>query len=251
MASAGPDMTPLILNLGCGTKTSDKPGVINLDWSIYLRIRTNPLLRTIAPLLIRGERWARYQSLPNNILAHDLKRGIPFADGTVDAVYHSHFLEHLPRSSAESLLREAWRVLKPGGIQRIVVPDFALLCRRYLDHLDACSAQPQERARHEEHITVLLDHLTRQEVVSTSRQPPLRRWLENKLLGDARKRGDAHQWMYDEVSLAELMKFCGFTEVRVCRYDESNIPDWNEIGLDMDTSGGQYAPDSLYVEGCK
>ena len=32
----------LILNLGCGTKVSDDPAVVNIDWSIMLRIRRNP-----------------------------------------------------------------------------------------------------------------------------------------------------------------------------------------------------------------
>ena len=33
------------------------------------------------------------------VIAHDLRRGIPFADESFDVVYHSHVLEHLSRKS--------------------------------------------------------------------------------------------------------------------------------------------------------
>ncbi|CAA9217761.1 MAG: hypothetical protein AVDCRST_MAG93-305, partial [uncultured Chloroflexia bacterium] len=54
-----------------------------------------------------------------------------YEDGTVDILYSSHMLEHLDRDSARRFLHEAYRVLKPGGAIRIVVPDFALLIDRY------------------------------------------------------------------------------------------------------------------------
>lgn len=43
----------LFLNLGCGWKTSDHPGVVNIDWSVMLRIRTNPIYRLFVPLLLK------------------------------------------------------------------------------------------------------------------------------------------------------------------------------------------------------
>jgi SAM-dependent methyltransferase len=112
-----------ILNLGCGTKTSSKPEVTNIDWSIYLRVRRNPLLAAVVPLLLRGERFDRFKSLPDNIMVHNLARGLPFDSDSIDVVYHSHLLEHFDREPARAFLREVRRVLKPGGIQRIVVPD--------------------------------------------------------------------------------------------------------------------------------
>jgi SAM-dependent methyltransferase len=112
-----------VLNLGCGTKVSSHPNVTNIDWSIYLRLRKNPVLRRITPLIVSGERRRRFLSLPDNILVHDLARGIPFPDQSIDAVYHSHTLEHLDRATAKRFLSEVLRVLKPGGIHRIVVPD--------------------------------------------------------------------------------------------------------------------------------
>lgn len=52
-----------------------------------------------------------------------------FADSSVDEVYASHVLEHLGfREELPRALKEIWRVLKPGGILKISVPDFDTLC---------------------------------------------------------------------------------------------------------------------------
>ena len=58
----------------------------------------------------------------------DIKDGInadklPYGDGTVDEVYASHVLEHFPYERTKEVLTEWARVLKPGGIMRIGVPD--------------------------------------------------------------------------------------------------------------------------------
>ena len=57
-----------------------------------------------------------------------------FADGTVDEIYASHVVEHL--SYVDKLprtLAEIHRVLRKGGVARISVPDFELLCRMFVD----------------------------------------------------------------------------------------------------------------------
>jgi hypothetical protein len=76
----------------------------------------------------------------------------------------------------------------------------------------------------------------------------MRRKLENLLLGDARKRGETHQWMWDRVSLTRELLAAGFTDPRVMTNTESEIPDWRGYGLDEDSDGSEYKPGSLYVE---
>src|SRR5688500_11576742 len=108
-----------ILNLGCGIKTSARPEITNIDWSMYLRLRRHPLLKAAVTLLVRGERLQRFRNLPDNLQVHDFRKGIPFESGSVDAVYHSHMLEHFDRDIAKNFLLEVKRVLKVGGIHRI------------------------------------------------------------------------------------------------------------------------------------
>lgn len=52
-------------------------------------------------------------------------------DNSVDLIYNCHVLEHFKRKDVERVLKEWYRVLKPGGILRISVPDFAKLCEVY------------------------------------------------------------------------------------------------------------------------
>lgn len=55
-------------------------------------------------------------------------------DSTVDLIYNCHVLEHFKRREIAKVLTEWKRVLKPGGILRISVPDFASLCEVYQRH---------------------------------------------------------------------------------------------------------------------
>ncbi len=241
----------LILNLGCGTKTSDKSGVVNIDWSIYLRLKRSVLLRPFVPFVVSGERRARFARLADSIVVHNLAKGIPFADDSVDVVYHSHMLEHLDREVASHFLIEARRVLKPGGIHRIVVPDFEQACRAYLAHVAACEQDPAEVANHDSYVGELLEQSVRREAAGTSQQRWFRRIAENMLLGDARRRGETHQWMYDRFNLKNLLIKCGYNDVSVQSYNTSQIVSWAAYGLDVNDTGTQYKPGSLYVEARK
>jgi SAM-dependent methyltransferase len=182
---------------------------------------------------------------------HDLTKEIPFDSDSFDAAYHSHLLEHLDRQAASRFLSEVKRVLKPDGIHRIVVPDFEKLCKDYLFHVSVCEKDPNEGANHEGFIGAIIEQSVRKEAYGTSKQPPLRRYLENLLLGDARRRGETHQWMYDRISLSELLTSLGYRDIRIHRYDTSQIPNWNQYGLDTDELGNQYKPESLYIEARK
>lgn len=237
-----------IVNLGCGTKTH--PDVINIDWSIYLRIKKNPFLRHMARIIMKGERLKKFNRLPDNIIVHDLSKELPFPEGEVDIVYHSHLLEHLEKHIARRFLIEIKRVLKTGGHMRVVVPDMELLCKRYIKHINKCDQDTSCNENHDKYISAIIEQIARKEAYGTSMQRPMRRFLENIILGDARKRGETHQWMYDRISLKHLLLKVGFRDVYFRKYNESSIPGWNNMGLDMDNYGNEYKPESLYVE-CK
>jgi len=237
-----------ILNLGCGVKTSNRPEVVNIDWSMYLRLKRNPLLRSVVPLFLSDLRRERFAALPDNVMVHNLAEGIPFPANSVDAVYHSHVLEHLDREVAEAFLLEVKRVLIPGGIHRIVVPDLERICREYLDHLSACDTDVAESASHDAYVAALLEQSVRKQAVGASQQAPWKRTLETVVAGDARRRGETHQWMYDRVNLATKLLQAGYKEVRVRQFDKSSIPNWSEYGLDTDDAGNPYKPGSLYLE---
>jgi len=59
-----------------------------------------------------------------------------FADNSVDLIYNCRVLEHFRRYQIEDVLREWYRVFKPGGILRLAVPDFEKLVEVYLKTKD-------------------------------------------------------------------------------------------------------------------
>lgn len=234
-----------ILNLGCGTKTS--PQTTNIDRSIHARLRGNPVTRRLAPLLLNDERRRLFLAM-DDVVVHDIRKGIPAADASVDVVYHSHLLEHIDREAVPSFFAEIRRVLKLGGVHRIAVPDLERHARRYMESLGQALHDPDARARHDEVVSEMILQMVRREASGTSRQRPLQRRLENLLLGDARKRGETHMWMWDRVNLPEALEQAGFRDVQVLDWPASRIPGWAEIGLEQGSDGREYKPDSLYVE---
>lgn len=57
---------------------------------------------------------------------------LPFRRASLQRIYMEHVLEHVSYSTAVRFLAEARRVLEPGGVIRIAVPDLEDLCRGYL-----------------------------------------------------------------------------------------------------------------------
>ena len=83
----------------------------------------------------------------SQVQLHDVRNGLPFPDDTFDIVYHSHLLEHLPKEKALPFCRECHRVLKHGGVIRVVVPDLERIAKLYLRALD--EAMKNSRSGHD------------------------------------------------------------------------------------------------------
>jgi SAM-dependent methyltransferase len=106
-----PDLPrPYRLNLGCGSRFD--ASWVNID------------------MVATGE----------GVIAHDISTGIPLPDQSCEVVYHSHVLEHIPRADAPAFLQECFRVLIPGGIIRIAVPDLERIVRTYLEKMEKAVA---------------------------------------------------------------------------------------------------------------
>jgi predicted SAM-dependent methyltransferase len=61
----------------------------------------------------------------------DVTRPLPFRDASIEAIFTEHMVEHLTYEEAFRLARECARVLRTGGVLRVVVPDFARYARSY------------------------------------------------------------------------------------------------------------------------
>lgn len=71
----------------------------------------------------------------------DVTHRLPVPDGSVDAIFHEHLLEHLPLPTGMAFLRECNRVLKADGVLRIGVPDAGALIESYLNDPDGLLAE--------------------------------------------------------------------------------------------------------------
>lgn len=121
------------LNLGCGARYH--PDWINLD------------------IVARGP----------GVIEHDLSCGIPLPDASCGVVYHSAVLEHLRRNDAAGFLAECRRVLRPGGVLRVAVPDLETICRLYLSKLaEAADGDAAAAHDYEWMLVELLDQMVRE-----------------------------------------------------------------------------------------
>lgn len=66
-----------------------------------------------------------------------------------------------------------------------------------------------------------------------------------------RSLGDVHCWMYDELSLADMLREAGFEAIQRRDHLQSGIPGWDRVGLDADEDGTPYKGVSLYMEACR
>lgn len=65
------------------------------------------------------------------IVGHDLRFALPYEDNSFEGVFSEHTLEHLYPADSVRLIGEIYRVLKPGGIFRCIVPDLDKYVRFY------------------------------------------------------------------------------------------------------------------------
>ncbi len=126
--------TTLKLNVGCGRRFH--PDWVNID----------------------------LRSTHKQVIECDVTQGLPFAADTFAAVYHSHILEHLVPDEGKKLVEECFRVLEPGGILRIVIPDLERIARLYLQsHRSAWEGNQAAIARYTWIKLEMLDQMVRQQ----------------------------------------------------------------------------------------
>ena len=237
--------------------------------------------------------WTNVDIMPRHpgVINHDLNKRLPFADASFEVVYHSHVLEHLTKEQGKAFVGECYRVLKPGGILRVVVPDLETIARLYLENLDKAEAGDVTASdRHEWMLLELLDQMVREtsggemgryfqlnpmpaedfvierfghqvlEVIRPMRAdpascnrpvPPLPRQIDATEAARFRQSGEIHKWMYDRRSLGRLLAESGFDRVAVKKAGESSIPEFGKYFLDRMPDGSTRKPDSLFMEAFK
>ena len=181
--------TPVLLNLGSGPRGLDDGHWINIDG---------------------------YRDRDVHLVV-DFQRRLPFPDSSFDGVFSEHVLEHFTEEDGLRLATEAARVLRPGGVFRVVVPDGEFILRSYFE-------DPEELVRY------------RGGSPSETAMQMVNSFFRQRY---------EHQFIYDWPTLKRLLEQAGFGEVVRSAYGESGA----HIGLQIDDE--KYIRESLYVEARK
>lgn len=192
------------INIGCGL--SGIPGWHNIDNSPTIPLSRIPFAR----------RFLKLPDWPRDVRRYDVRKGLPYSDASVQYIYSSHTFEHFTWDESLVIARECFRVLVPGGILRIVVPDLAICVREYTSDRDALASH----------------HL-------------LNRLSLRHTLHDALHPGSNHSQMFDARSLTHLLQLAGFSNPEVCEFQKSAMPEVVQLDLEVRRR------ESLYVEAKK
>jgi SAM-dependent methyltransferase len=196
------DAADLKLNIGCGTSGID--GWVNIDNSPSILLSRLPL----------GKRIFRTPDWPRGVRRADVRKRIPFPDSSVSYIYSSHTFEHFTWEESCAVARECFRVLKPNGVLRIVVPDLGIMVRDYLSD----TSNPMASHRF------------------------ISRLILTANLRDIVHAGAHHKQMFDGRSLVHMLQGVGFPAPELTAFGISRIREIAEIELESRRS------ESLYVE---
>jgi len=209
-----------LIQIGCGQ--SPIAGWVNYDNSPSIRLAKLPptLLKLLGKLkLIAGESIAYVRFCrANGILHCDATRHIPWPDASVEAIYSSHMIEHLDRGDADMFLREARRVLQPGGVIRLSTPGLKQLVAAYGSHGDG-------------------DNFIESLFTCIDRPRSLLARLREVFTGPRH-----HLWLYDEASLCALLARHGFHNPRALTPGSTTMQQPGALNL------WERMAESIYVE---
>lgn len=138
-----------------------------------------------------------------------------FPDNSIGKIYVSHLLEHLAPHQIRNMIKECYRIIEPGGIISVSVPN----ARIYLDAYSASKKLPLDI--YCKYGRTGLTYKTRIDYVNYIAYM-----------------GGHHHHMFDEESLTIFLSEAGFRDVRIRGFDE---------GLDNE----ERKHVSIYAEGKK
>ena len=178
---------------GCGTVAPEL--WTNFDVSPTLVIQKIPI---IGFLLKR-----RLNILfPSNVLKGNIVAGLPFDENSCDGLFCSHVLEHLSLNDFRTALQNSYKILKPGGIFRCIVPDLEDAARTYLTSLDNGNNLAS------------VDFIKIIHIGSEQRERGIiARFVD--LFGNSK-----HLWMWDIKSLSAEFQDAGFVNIRPCKFGD-------------------------------
>ena len=164
----------------------------------------------------------------------DLREVLPFADNSALVIYNEHFFEHLEDpDEVFKVLHESWRVLAPGGIFSLGIPDFELAVTSYAGREP--EYHPIEREIYERFFY---------------QDPRRKRWTSPMhLLNFTFRQGQQRKYAYDFETLAQILEESGFEAITRRAFDpalDSPAREWGHA-LRHGTETGRAVPNAATI----
>lgn len=180
----------LYVQYGCGHSAAN--GWRNFDASPSLRLERLPLL---------GRLYNKNKSrFPLNVEYGDILKGLPLSSNSCEAVYCSHVLEHLSLEGFRTALKNTFKILRPGGTFRLVMPDLEHCAKKYLT----------DSSKEASLVFMKETDLGCERRVTSPKD------LIVSLLGNSR-----HLWMWDFKSVSFELQKVGFFNIRRAEYGDA------------------------------
>ena len=105
-----------------------------MQWIVSYQKKQQKIFLDIGSGSRKGKNgWVTIALIRGADIFHDLRKGIPLPENSVDQIYASHVLEHIPFKELIILLNEIYRVLKKEGELSVSVPDASLFIKAYIN----------------------------------------------------------------------------------------------------------------------
>ncbi|MGK7896151.1 MAG: methyltransferase domain-containing protein [Xenococcus sp. (in: cyanobacteria)] len=199
------DKNSLCLHIGCGLIIGNSWK--NIDFSPSLKISKIPLIGQSLVSLIGGPNWSC------NVECQDIVKGLPIKANSCDLIYASHVLEHLSLYDFHKAMENIATYLKPGGIFRTIVPDLEQYINAYI-----------QKQKDSQLVSQAAPNFIK--AIGMGEQQHRNSITQRLKTAFANNR---HQWMWDEVSLAEAFQEHGFKSIRRCHYGDFSDSRFAEI----------------------
>lgn len=196
----------LRLNLGSGARAT--PGWVCIDRSPNIILSRHVRLKAILYRL-RLLRVGHMEPWDRQVVRGDI-RSLKFGDGSVAAVYSSHVLEHLYFEDAKRVLAEIRRVLKPGGVLRLALPNAVEHARELVEReysRDSGAGLDYNRR--------LLAH------------PECKPKGLSAFVG--RAGAHTHYWQPTPSLVIEMVTAAGFSRARMCEFGQGDLPGVRQV----------------------
>ena len=195
----------LYVQYGCGFSPGE--GWENFDSSPTLRIERIPVVGSALSARFSGNT----QRFPATVHYGNICKGLPIADGTAFGCYASHVLEHLSLEEFRQAVPNTFKMLTPGGVFRLVVPDLHERAKRYIVEYECNNSNAASM-------------FLRSTLLGQEQRPRTPLQYLRHLVG-----GSTHLWMWDEYSVRAELQRAGFVNIRRCDFGDSPDPMFRKV----------------------